>query len=630
MADTNFANQPLDFNSIRIQLASPDTIRGWSRGEVTKPETINYRSFKPERDGLFCECIFGPVKDWECHCGKYKRIRYRGVVCDRCGVEVTQSKVRRERLGHIELAVPVTHIWFFKSLPSRMGYLLNLSVRNLERIIYYESYVVLDPGDAPDLKSKDLLTEDEVLDLEDEGYSFEVDMGAGAIKKLLSGIDIEDLSAELRTQARFETSVQRKQDALKRLKVVEAFRQSDNQPDWMILDVIPVIPPDLRPLVPLEGGRFATSDLNDLYRRVINRNNRLKKLIEIKAPEVILRNEKRMLQEAVDALFDNGRRSRAVRGDGNRSLKSLSDLLKGKQGRFRQNLLGKRVDYSGRSVIVVDPHLRLYQCGLPKHMALELFKPFIIRRLEEKGLVQTVKSAKKLVERERVEVWDILEEIIQDHCVLLNRAPTLHRLGIQAFLPVLVEGKAIRIHPLVCAAFNADFDGDQMAVHLPLSFEAQIEARVLMLSSNNLLKPADGSPVVVDKPQEIALGLYYLTKIVHGKQEDLKVFSSTDEARMAYDFDRIGLHQAVRVRIDGELLTTTVGRVIFNEIMPKEMPFINELIDDKGIRKVSIRSSQSVWQPHYDRFSRWFEAIGIRLCDAVGYFDCGERCGRAS
>ncbi len=587
MADTNFANQPLDFNSIRIQLASPDTIRGWSRGEVTKPETINYRSFKPERDGLFCECIFGPVKDWECHCGKYKRIRYRGVVCDRCGVEVTQSKVRRERLGHIELAVPVTHIWFFKSLPSRMGYLLNLSVRNIERIIYYESYVVLDPGDAPDLKSKDLLTENEVLDLKDEGYSFEVDMGAGAIKKLLSGIDIEDLSAELRTQARFETSVQRKQDALKRLKVVEAFRQSDNQPDWMILDVIPVIPPDLRPLVPLEGGRFATSDLNDLYRRVINRNNRLKKLIEIKAPEVILRNEKRMLQEAVDALFDNGRRSRAVRGDGNRSLKSLSDLLKGKQGRFRQNLLGKRVDYSGRSVIVVDPHLRLYQCGLPKHMALELFKPFIIRRLEEKGLVQTVKSAKKLVERERVEVWDILEEIIQDHCVLLNRAPTLHRLGIQAFLPVLVEGKAIRIHPLVCAAFNADFDGDQMAVHLPLSFEAQIEARVLMLSSNNLLKPADGSPVVVDKPQEIALGLYYLTKIIHGKQEDLKVFSSTDETRMAYDFDRIGLHQAVRVRIDGELLTTTVGRVIFNEIMPKEMPFINELIDDKGIRKVS-------------------------------------------
>ena len=587
MADTHFANRPFDFNSIRIQLASPDTIRGWSRGEVTKPETINYRSFKPERDGLFCECIFGPVKDWECHCGKYKRIRYRGVVCDRCGVEVTQSKVRRERLGHIELAVPVTHIWFFKSLPSRMGYLLNLSVRNLERVLYYESYVVLDPGDAPDLNSKDLLTEDEVIELEDHGYSFEVDMGAGAIKKLLEKIDVEELSAELRTQARFETSVQRKQDALKRLKVVEAFRQSDNQPEWMILDAIPVIPPDLRPLVPLEGGRFATSDLNDLYRRVINRNNRLKKLIEIKAPEVILRNEKRMLQEAVDALFDNGRRSRAVRGDGNRSLKSLSDLLKGKQGRFRQNLLGKRVDYSGRSVIVVDPHLRLYQCGLPKHMALELFKPFIIRRLEEKGLVQTVKSAKKLVERERVEVWDILEEIIQDHCVLLNRAPTLHRLGIQAFLPVLVEGKAIRIHPLVCAAFNADFDGDQMAVHLPLSFEAQIEARVLMLSSNNLLKPADGSPVVVDKPQEIALGLYYLTKMVHGNRENLKTFSSAKEARMAYEYERIDLHEAVRVRIDGERLTTTVGRVIFNEITPDTMPFINELIDDKGIRKVS-------------------------------------------
>lgn len=586
MANTHFANRTFDFNSIRIQLASPDTIRGWSQGEVTKPETINYRSFKPERDGLFCECIFGPVKDWECHCGKYKRIRYRGVVCDRCGVEVTQSKVRRERLGHIELAVPVTHIWFFKSLPSRMGYLLNLSVRNLERIIYYESCVVLDPGDAP-IEFKDLLTEDEVIELEEQGHSFEVDMGAGAIKKLLEEIDVEDLSAELRTQARFETSVQRKQEALKRLKVVEAFRQSDNQPEWMILDVIPVIPPDLRPLVPLEGGRFATSDLNDLYRRVINRNNRLKKLIDIKAPEVILRNEKRMLQEAVDALFDNGRRSRAVRGDGNRSLKSLSDLLKGKQGRFRQNLLGKRVDYSGRSVIVVDPHLRLYQCGLPKHMALELFKPFIIRRLEEKGLVQTVKSAKKLVERERVEVWDILEEIIQDHCVLLNRAPTLHRLGIQAFLPVLVEGKAIRIHPLVCAAFNADFDGDQMAVHLPLSFEAQIEARVLMLSSNNLLKPADGSPVVVDSPKEIAMGLYYLTKMIHGDQKNLKTFSSAEEARMAYEYKRVRLHEAMRVRIDGELLTTTVGRVIFNGITPDSMPFINELIDDKGIRKVA-------------------------------------------
>ncbi|MDE3257065.1 MAG: DNA-directed RNA polymerase subunit beta' [Gemmatimonadota bacterium] len=588
MADINTSKRPTEFNSIRIQLASPETIRGWSRGEVTKPETINYRSFKPERDGLFCERIFGPVKDWECSCGKYKRIRYRGVVCDRCGVEVTQSKVRRERLGHIELAVPVTHIWFFKSLPSRMGYLLDITIRNLERIIYYESYVVLDPGDAPDLKYKDLLSEDEAYELEAKGYSFTADMGAVALKKLLSEIDIEELSAELRTQARMETSVQRKQEALKRLKVVEAFRQSDNHPSWMILDVIPVIPPDLRPLVPLEGGRFATSDLNDLYRRVINRNNRLKKLIEIRAPEVILRNEKRMLQEAVDALFDNGRRSRAVRGDGNRSLKSLSDLLKGKQGRFRQNLLGKRVDYSGRSVIVVDPNLKLHQCGLPKHMALELFKPFIIKKLEERGLVQTVKSAKKLVERERVEVWDILEDIIQDHYVLLNRAPTLHRLGIQAFQPVLVEGKAIRIHPLVCAAFNADFDGDQMAVHVPLSFEAQIEARVLIMSANNMLKPADGSAVIVHNPQDIAMGCYYLTKMVQQPDKNhLKAFGSPNEALIAHDYGRIDLHEAIRLRVDGKLLTTTVGQVIFNEILPDGMPYINQMVDKPVIQKVT-------------------------------------------
>ncbi len=587
MVDMNPPRRPVDFSSIRIQLASSATIRGWSHGEITKPETINYRSFKPERDGLFCERIFGPVKDWECHCGKYKRIRYRGVVCDRCGVEVTQSRVRRERLGHIELAVSVSHIWFFKSLPSRMGYLLDMSIRNLERVIYYESYVVLDPGDAPDLKYKDLLPEDEVMALQDKGYNFEVEMGAEAVKRLLSEIDTEELSAELRTQARMETSVQRKQEALKRLKVVEAFRQSDNHPAWMILEAIPVIPPDLRPLVPLEGGRFATSDLNDLYRRVINRNNRLKKLIEIKAPEVILRNEKRMLQEAVDALFDNGRRSRAVRGDGNRSLKSLSDLLKGKQGRFRQNLLGKRVDYSGRSVIVVDPQLKLHQCGLPKHMALELFKPFVIKQLEERGLVQTVKSAKKLVERERVEVWDILEEIITDHYVLLNRAPTLHRLGIQSFQPVLVEGKAIRIHPLVCAAFNADFDGDQMAVHVPLSFEAQIEARVLMLSANNMLKPADGSPIIVDKPHDIAMGCYYLTRIVPSDEDSLKSFTSPADVLMAHDYGCIGLHEAVRVRIDGEPRTTTVGRVIFNEILPDGMPFVNELMDKSMIQKVS-------------------------------------------
>ncbi|HOM57311.1 MAG TPA: DNA-directed RNA polymerase subunit beta', partial [Candidatus Latescibacteria bacterium] len=478
--------KPLDFDSIKIQLASPETIRSWSYGEVLKPETINYRTYKPERDGLFCERIFGPTRDWECHCGKYKRIRYKGVICDRCGVEVTQAKVRRERMGHIELAVSVSHIWYFKSVPSRMSYLLAMTVRNLERVLYYESYVVLDPGNAP-LEKGDLISEEQVIDLEERGFQFSAEMGAGAIKKMLADLNLDELSTELRETIRKETSAQRKAEALRRLSIVEAFRQSNNRPEWMILDVIPVLPPELRPLVPLEGGRFATSDLNDLYRRVINRNNRLKKLIEIKAPEVVLRNEKRMLQEAVDALFDNGRRSRAVRGDANRALKSLGDLLKGKQGRFRQNLLGKRVDYSGRSVIVVGPELKLYECGLPKIMALELFKPFIIHELERRGLVQTVKSAKKKIEQGSPEVWDILEEVIQGHPVLLNRAPTLHRLGIQAFQPVLVEGKAIRIHPLVCKAFNADFDGDQMAVHVPLSFEAQIEASVLMLSANNLL-----------------------------------------------------------------------------------------------------------------------------------------------
>ncbi|MEE3234047.1 MAG: DNA-directed RNA polymerase subunit beta' [Candidatus Latescibacterota bacterium] len=582
------SKKPTDFDSIRIQLASPETIRAWSHGEVTKPETINYRSFKPERDGLFCERTFGPVKDWNCHCGKYKGIRYRGVVCDRCGVEVTQAKVRRERLGHIELACAVSHIWYFKSLPSRIGALLDISMRNLERVLYYESYVVLDPKDAPGVERFGLLTEDELFDLMEQGYDPEVDMGAPAVKNLLMHIDIEELSAELRTQVRMETSVQRKQEALKRLKVVEAFRQSENRPEWMILDSIPVIPPDLRPLVPLEGGRFATSDLNDLYRRVINRNNRLKKLIQIKAPEVILRNEKRMLQEAVDALFDNGRRSRAVRGDGNRSLKSLSDLLKGKQGRFRQNLLGKRVDYSGRSVIVVGPELKLHQCGLPKSMALELFKPFVIKKLEEKGLVQTVKSAKKLVERERAEVWDILEEIIKDHCVLLNRAPTLHRLGIQAFQPKLVEGKAIRLHPLVCAAFNADFDGDQMAVHVPLSFEAQIEARLLMLAANNILKPADGEPVVMDNPQDIVLGSYYLTKVnfdERSKQE--RKFSGAAEALTAFESGNIKLHQPIDVRVDGEIVETTAGRLIFNEVLPKQLGFINRTIDKGDIKRIT-------------------------------------------
>src|SRR6188474_430206 len=479
------------FDFIQVRIASPEEIRGprdakererlemqglrtwWSWGEVTKPETINYRSFKPEKDGLFCERIFGPVKDWECNCGKYKRIRYRGVICDRCGVEVTQAKVRRERLGHINLAVPVSHIWYFKAVPSRIGHLLDMSIRDLERVLYYESYVIIDSGTSG-LKKKQLISEDEYYELtQDETVTLTAKMGAEAIRDLLQEIDLDELSAELRAIAKIENSVQRKKETLKRLRIGEAVRQSGNRPEWMILGVIPVLPPDLRPLVPLEGGRFATSDLNDLYRRVINRNNRLQKLIDIRAPEVILRNEKRMLQEAVDALFDNGRRSRAVRGQGNRPLKSLSDMLKGKQGRFRQNLLGKRVDYSGRSVIVVGPELKIYECGLPKSMALELFKPFIIRKLEEKNYVQTVKSAKKLVEQESPEVWDILEEIIQFHPVLLNRAPTLHRLGIQAFQPVLVEGKAIRLHPLVCAAFNADFDGDQMAVHVPLSYEAQ-------------------------------------------------------------------------------------------------------------------------------------------------------------
>jgi DNA-directed RNA polymerase subunit beta' len=573
----------VDFDSIRIQLASPETIRGWSFGEVTKPETINYRSFKPERDGLFCERIFGPVKDWECHCGKYKRIRYRGVICDRCGVEVTQAKVRRERMGHIQLAVPVSHIWYFKSVPSRMSYLLALSVRNLERVIYYETYIVIDAGNAP-LERGDLLSEDEVIDLEERGFEFEADMGADAAKRLLATLNLDELSEELRQAVRTETSVQRKQEALKRLRVVEAFRHSNNRPEWMILDYIPVIPPDLRPLVPLEGGRFATSDLNDLYRRVINRNNRLKKLIDIKAPEVILRNEKRMLQEAVDALFDNGRRSRAVRGEGNRSLKSLGDLLKGKQGRFRQNLLGKRVDYSGRSVIVVGPELKISECGLPKVMALELFKPFIVHELEKRGLVQTVKSAKKKVEQGSPEVWDILEDVIKDHPVLLNRAPTLHRLGIQAFQPILVEGKAIRLHPLVCSAFNADFDGDQMAVHVPLSFEAQIEASVLMLASNNLLKPSHGKPITVPS-QDMVLGCYYLTKRRPKGKGDAEPhrFGSPDEAILAYSLEHLTLHSEVIVRMDGENIQTTIGRLLFNEVIPDEMEFVDQLMGAKEL-----------------------------------------------
>ena len=587
MVDFNLrlpSRRPSDFSAIRIQLASPETIRSWSYGEVTKPETINYRSFKPERDGLFCERIFGPVKDWECSCGKYKRIRFRGIVCDRCGVEVTHSKVRRERMGHIELAVPVSHIWYFKSIPSRIGYLLDLSIRDLERILYYESYVMIDPGNS-DHKSLDLVSEEDYQKLLIDGREFTAKMGASAVKELLAQIDIDELSLDLRSRVKVETSAQRKKDTLKRLRVIEAFRQSKNRPEWMILDVLPVIPPDLRPLVPLEGGRFATSDLNDLYRRVINRNNRLKKLIEIRAPEVILRNEKRMLQEAVDALLDNGRRTHSVRGDTKRPLKSLSDLLKGKQGRFRQNLLGKRVDYSGRSVIVVGPELKMHQCGLPKNMALELFKPFIIMKLEEKGYVQTVKSAKKLVERERPEVWDILEEVIADHPVMLNRAPTLHRLGVQAFYPVLVEGKAIRLHPLVCAAFNADFDGDQMAVHVPLSFEAQLEAKILMLSVNNLLSPSSGRPIATPS-QDIVLGCYYLTKDRPGERGEGMIFSSPDEAVAAYHQGALGLHARVKVRAGGELLSTTVGRVIFNSILPPELGFFNQVAGKSNLEEL--------------------------------------------
>src|SRR6187431_817615 len=598
-----------DFDSIRISLASPEKIRSWSHGEVTKPETINYRTFKPEKDGLFCARIFGPVTDWECLCGKYKRMKHRGVICDKCGVEVTLSKVRRERLGHIELASPCSHVWFFKGLPSRIGHLLDMSLRELERVLYFEAYVTIDPGDAP-LKERELLTEEKFRQLQQEyPGKFVAMMGAEAIKELLKRVDIDTLSHELRIKMKSENSQQKKVKLAKRLKVVEAFVKSGNKPEWMILDVIPVIPPELRPLVPLDGGRFATSDLNDLYRRVINRNNRLKKLMELHAPDVIVRNEKRMLQEAVDALFDNGRRGRILRGANNRPLKSLSDTLKGKQGRFRQNLLGKRVDYSGRSVIVVGPELKLHQCGLPKKMALELFKPFIYNKLEERGLVATIKQAKEMVERQDPVVWDILEEVIKDHPVLLNRAPTLHRLGIQAFEPVLVEGKAIRIHPLVCTAFNADFDGDQMAVHIPLAPEAQIEASVLMMSSNNILSPASGAPIAIPS-QDIVLGCYYLTKSRAGAKGEGRVFGNAEDVVLALEAGELETLTPIRLRYSGELLdltvarddqavlqaevqevknkiiNTTVGRVIFNSSLPSVMPFVNGLLKKKGLQQV--------------------------------------------
>jgi DNA-directed RNA polymerase subunit beta' len=603
------ANLIADFDSIRISLASPEKIRSWSHGEVTKPETINYRTFKPERDGLFCARIFGPVTDWECLCGKYKRMKHRGVICDKCGVEVTLARVRRERLGHIELASPCSHVWFFKGLPSRIGHLLDITLRELERVLYFEAYVIVDPGEVADLQQREVISDERKRQLDSDPATagkYVAMMGAEGIKELLKKVDVEFLSEDIRERMKTETSQQKKLKFAKRLRVVESFRKSGNKPEWMILDVLPVIPPELRPLVPLDGGRFATSDLNDLYRRVINRNNRLKKLIELHAPDVIVRNEKRMLQEAVDALFDNGRRGRVLRGANNRPLKSLSDTLKGKQGRFRQNLLGKRVDYSGRSVIVVGPDLKLHQCGLPKKMALELFKPFIYHRLEQRGHCTTIKQAKELVEQQDPVVWDILEEVIKDHPILLNRAPTLHRLGIQAFEPVLVEGKALKLHPLVCTAFNADFDGDQMAVHIPLSPEAQIEASTLMLSANNILSPAHGGPIAVPT-QDMVLGCYYLTKGRPGAKGEGRTFASTDDVLIALEMGEVETLTPIKLRYTGRVIDltkafdnqnimhtepiefvkqymdTTVGRVILNDHLPEDMPFINGLLKKKGL-----------------------------------------------
>lgn len=625
-------NAMREIRSLTIGLASPDDILSRSYGEVTKPETINYRSFRPEKDGLFCEKIFGPTRDWECFCGKYKRIRYKGIICDRCGVEVTQKSVRRERMGHIGLAVPVVHIWFFRAQPSKIGNIIGLSLKELEKVIYYESYVVLNPG-LTGLSRLDLISEDQYFEVlnslpdgnekldDDDPKKFVARIGGDAVKNILKNTNVESLSKELRDQLKVETSQQKKQDILKRLRVIESFKEEEgkvpNRPEWMVLNYIPVIPPELRPLVPLEGGRFATSDLNDLYRRVIIRNNRLKRLIDIKAPEVILRNEKRMLQEAVDALFDNSRRGSAVRSDNNRPLKSLSDMLKGKQGRFRQNLLGKRVDYSGRSVIVVGPELKLHQCGLPKDMAVELFKPFVIRKLIERGHNKTVKSARKVVDRKDPIIWDILEKIIEAHPVLLNRAPTLHRLGIQAFQPVLIDGRAIQLHPMVCTAFNADFDGDQMAVHVPLSYEAQLEASLLMLSSHNILSPQNGSPIVVPT-QDIVLGCYYLTKVKDGDLGEDMSFSSSEEVIIAYNNKIVGLHARIKVRIEGKLTETTVGRVIFNSIVPDEMGFFNQLLIKKTfggfIGKMFIKMGNKVTAKFLDDL----KDIGFRYATAGG------------
>ncbi|MCR4605096.1 MAG: DNA-directed RNA polymerase subunit beta', partial [Eubacterium sp.] len=591
-------DKAITYDKIKIMLASPEKIREWSRGEVLKPETINYRTLKPERDGLFCEKIFGPSKDWECHCGKYKKIRYKGKVCDKCGVEVTKSSVRRERMGHIELAAPVSHIWYFKGIPSRMGLMLDISPKVLERVLYFAAYIVLE-SDVPEIHERDVLNEAEYQQAREQyGDMFRVGMGAQAVQELLQNIDLDQVSEELTEELATSTG-QKRARIIKRLEVVEAFRESGNRPEWMILTVIPVIPPDLRPMVQLDGGRFATSDMNDLYRRIINRNNRLKRMLELGAPDIIVRNEKRMLQEAVDALIDNGRRGRPVTGPGNRALKSLSDMLKGKQGRFRQNLLGKRVDYSGRSVIVVGPELKIYQCGLPKEMAIELFKPFVMKELVENGPAQNIKSAKKMVEKLDDEVWDVLEKVIREHPVMLNRAPTLHRLGIQAFEPTLVEGKAIKLHPLVCTAFNADFDGDQMAVHLPLSVEAQSECRFLLLSPNNLLKPSDGGAVAVPS-QDMVLGIYYLTQergtSVGDAEPELgegKFFKDMNEAIIAYENHEITLHARIKIRRFGEdengemqsrVIESTLGRFIFNEILSQDLGFVDRSDPDNFLK----------------------------------------------
>ncbi|MCD6295481.1 MAG: DNA-directed RNA polymerase subunit beta', partial [Deltaproteobacteria bacterium] len=600
----NFFTKPKDpssYNSVRISLASKEKILEWSFGEVKKPETINYRTFKPERDGLFCSKIFGPIKDFECNCGKYKRMKHRGIVCEKCGVEVIQSKVRRERMGHITLAAPVAHIWFLKALPSKVGNLLDMTLKELERVLYFEGHIVVDPKDTPLTKGEVLSDEQLQQAREDFGNRFEAGIGAEAIQTMLRDLNVEELSESLRVEMAGTKSEAKRKKLTKRLKVINAFRDSKNRPEMTILNVVPVLPPDLRPLVPLDGGRFATSDLNDLYRRVINRNNRLKRLLELNAPDIIIRNEKRMLQEAVDVLFDNGRRGKVVTGANKRPFKSLSDMLKGKQGRFRQNLLGKRVDYSGRSVIVVGPDLRLHQCGLPKKMALELFKPFIYNKLDEKGHVTTIKSAKKMVERETPEVWDSLDEVVKEYCILLNRAPTLHRLGMQAFEPILIEGKAIQLHPLVCTAFNADFDGDQMAVHIPLSIEAQIEARVLMMSTNNILSPANGDPIIVPS-QDIVLGIYYMTRERPSTREkptkgEGKIFASPEELRVAYDAGELDLHAAIKVRMDGKIWETTTGRVILYEIIPdKNLSFelVNKVMTKTALRHLINESHRKV------------------------------------